>query len=260
MGRGLRFVAEQLSVRFCALEALSGVDLTIDGGERVAFVGPSGAGKTTLLRALGASLMPSSGRVEVGGVDVGRCGVKEGRQLRASIGFVPQDHALVPNVRVVQNVVAGRVGTRSFLGSVRDYAWPSRATLDEVHSLLDRVGIEDKLFERTDRLSGGQRQRVAIARALYQRPLAILADEPVASVDPSRARAVLELLTGISREGGLTLCASLHNVDYAREFFDRVVGLRAGKVVFDSRTDELDDARLGKLYALSADELLADGC
>lgn len=259
MARGQRFVATGLSVRFGAIEALAAIDLTIHAGERVAFVGPSGAGKTTLFRVLGASLVPSAGRVEVGGVDVASCSVREGRALRASIGFVPQDHALVPNVRVAQNVVAGRVGSRSFLGSLRDYAWPSWSTLDEVHALLDRVGIEDKLFERTDRLSGGQRQRVAIARALYQRPSAVLADEPVASVDPSRARAVLELLAGISRQDGITLCASLHNVDLAREFFDRVVGLRGGRIVFDSRTDELDDERLGKLYALSADELLADG-
>ncbi len=144
----------------------------------------------------------------------------------------------MPNLRVVQNVLMGRFGRQRLLGSLRMMFRPAGADLEEVHRILERVGIAEKMFERVDRLSGGQAQRVAIARALYQRAgRCLLADEPVASVDPARARDLLELLTGISAEEGLTLGVSLHNPDLVREFFPRVVGLRDGRVVFDAATD-----------------------
>ena len=122
----------------------------------------------------------------------------------------------------------------------------------EVHQAVlhghERVGIEEKLYQRTDRLSGGQQQRVAIARALYQQPTSILADEPVSSVDPARARSAVQLLTDISREDGLTLCVSLHNLNLAREFFPRLIGLRNGEIVFDSATSDLEEDRFQQLY------------
>ena len=124
-----------------------------------------------------------------------------------------------------------------------------------VHEILERVGIAEKLYERTDRLSGGQRQRVAIARALYQDPAALLPDEPISSLDPARSRDTLGLLMKISREEGLTLCASLHDLALAREFLPRLVGLRHGKVAFDRATAELDDADFHGLYDLAPEEL-----
>jgi phosphonate transport system ATP-binding protein len=128
-----------------------------------------------------------------------------------------------------------------------------------VHALLERVGVEDKLFQRTDTLSGGQSQRVAIARALYQRPAVLLCDEPVASVDPARAQAVVELLVEVARERGLALVVSLHDLDLARAHFPRIVGLRAGRVVFDARTSDVASARFDELYRLDEAELLSDG-
>jgi phosphonate transport system ATP-binding protein len=166
------------------------------------------------------------------------------------VGFVHQHHGLVPNVRVVQNVLAGRLGRQGVLRSLVGLAWPRRAEVREVHSLLERVGIGDKLFERTDSLSGGERQRVAVARALYQQPAALLADEPVASVDPARARAMIALLSGLASERGLTLVVSLHDLALARAHFSRLVGLRSGRVVFDRPAAELGDADFEALYAL----------
>jgi phosphonate transport system ATP-binding protein len=230
--------------------ALEGADLDVAPGEVVAVVGPSGSGKTTLLRVLGASRAPDAGTAEVLGERVDALGASALRTLRARIGFVHQDHALVPNVRVAQNVLAGALGRRGLLGGLRDLVWPRRADLERAHAVLDRVGIEETLFQRTDTLSGGQQQRVAIARALFQSPEALLADEPVASVDPSRAEALVQLLVELAREHGWTLVASLHDLELARRWFPRLVGLRSGRVVIDAPTADVDAAALEALFAI----------
>jgi phosphonate transport system ATP-binding protein len=247
------------SVRYGGLAALEGVSLAIGSGEAVALVGPSGAGKTTLLRLLNGTARAGSGTVRAGGRDLASLSGRELRGVRSRIAFVPQDFGLVPELRVVQNVASGRVGRRGLLGAVRDLLVPARATVREIHATLERVGIPEKLYERTERLSGGQQQRVAVARALFQSPESLLADEPVSSVDPARARATMELLVSLARERGLTLVVSLHHVDIAREFFPRLVGLRSGRVVFDRPTGELTEADFGALYRLRADEILQDG-
>jgi len=172
------------------------------------------------------------------------------RETRARVGFVHQDHSLVPNLRVVQNVIAGRLGRRSLLAGARSMLWPSRRDLLSAHELLERVGIPDLLYRRTDTLSGGQQQRVAIARALFQEPVAILADEPVASVDPARARSLISLLCEVARERALTLVVSLHDLELARSAFDRIVGLRNGQIAFDGETQELSDRDFDALYRL----------
>jgi phosphonate transport system ATP-binding protein len=253
------FRLEGASVRYGAARALEGVDLEIAPGEAVAFVGPSGAGKTTLLRLLNGTVRPTEGRVWVDGRELGSLPPRRLRAVRATIGFIHQDLSLVPNLRVSQNVISGGVGRQSFLGSLKSVLRPSKSELLRAHEILEQVGIGEKLFERTDRLSGGQRQRVAVARALYQGPAALLADEPVSSVDPARARDTIDLLTRVCREKRLTLVASLHHLDLAREFFPRLVGLRAGRVAFDRRAADLYDADLRDLYALTAAEMLADG-
>ena len=246
------FVLDGVSVVYGQAPALEQVSLQIRAGEAVAFVGPSGSGKTTLLRLLNGSVRPTSGNVRIRGRALGEMSATELRQTRASIGFVHQDLRLVPNLRVAQNVVAGRLGTLSLIGSLRAMLLPPRRLVHEVHEILERVGVGEKLYERTDRLSGGQKQRVAIARALFQRPVALLADEPVSSVDPARARDAVQLLAHISRESGLTLCVSLHNLDLAREFFPRLVGLRRGQVAFDARTTDLHRDQFDALYHLDA--------
>jgi phosphonate transport system ATP-binding protein len=241
-----------VGVAYDGRDALDGVDLEVRTGEVVAVVGPSGAGKTTLLRVLNGAVAPARGSACLAGLDLSRARPAELRAARSRVGFVHQDHALVPNLRAVQNVVAGRLGRRGWVASLRSLLWPSRADLEEVHALLERLGVGERLYARTDTLSGGQMQRIAVARALFQRPAALLADEPVASVDPERARATVALLVDLARERGLTLVVSLHDLALAREFFPRTVGLRAGRVLFDRPTSELGDADFARLYELPA--------
>ncbi len=251
-----RFLVEEVSVCFRAHRALDAVSLRVAPGECVGIIGPSGAGKTTLLRLLVGAVRPAAGTVRVDGRDLSELSLGELRELRAATGFVHQDHRLVPTQRVLTNVLSGRLGRWSLPRAVRELLWPRRCEQERVYEILARVGISEKIFERVDSLSGGQQQRVAIARALYQAPQALLADEPLSGVDPARARDTMQLLCGIARDERLTFCASLHNVELAREFFPRLVGMRGGRVLFDRPTAELAEADLTELYRLEADEML----
>lgn len=253
MAAGVHFRLRGVRVDYGNCCALDSIDIEIMPGEAVALVGPSGAGKTTLLGLLNGTVRPSRGTVAVDEHALGELSASELRRVRADIGFIHQDLALVPNLRVLQNVLAGRLGRISFLQGLRDALFPSRDSVADVYAILDRVGIPEKLYEPVHRLSGGQRQRVAIARALYQRPRALLADEPVSSVDPARARDAVALLIEISRERNLTLCTSLHNLDLAREFFPRLIGLRGARVAFD-RSSGVADREFSALYDLRAEE------
>ncbi|MBC8369506.1 MAG: ATP-binding cassette domain-containing protein [Planctomycetes bacterium] len=196
---------------------LRDINLQVKHGECIALLGPSGAGKTSLLRMLNG----------VVGSDLKSAGE------RAQIGFVHQDHSLVPNVRVANNVLMGRLGSLNFWQSLKRQLRPDKKELAVVHEILERVGIADKLFERTDSLSGGERQRVALARALYQQPRMLLADEPVASLDPQRARQIIKLLHETAHQEGWTFVVSLHDEDLAREFFPRIVVIEDGEIVSD---------------------------
>jgi phosphonate transport system ATP-binding protein len=244
------FELDGTSVLYDGHAALADAHLRVERGEAVALVGPSGAGKTTLLRLLCAAVTPTSGRVLVAGQDLEALSQGKLQGLRARIGFVHQDLALVPNLRVSQNVIAGSLGSLGFLRSVRAMLLPSSRELDRASGILERVGIGEKLFQRTDSLSGGQRQRVAIARALYQEPWAILADEPVSSVDPARARDTVALLRELCAERGLTLIVSLHDLQLAREILPRLVGLRGGRIVFDRSTQAVSEQDFRELYRL----------
>ncbi len=252
------FQLNGVTCRFRDLVAVDGVSLSIDEGEQVAFIGPSGSGKTTLIRVLNTTLLPDEGELSILGEPVADHGVAALRLLRARIGTMPQHLGLVENLTAIQNVILGRGGTRSTLRSVRDLLLPDSADAEKIHQLLDRVGIEDKLYTQVAKLSGGQKQRVAIARALFQEPEILLADEPVSAVDPARARDTVKLLTELSGEHGFTLCVSLHHVELAKEFFPRLIGLRAGKIVFDSAPDSLTQSELDGLYELSDEEMMTD--
>jgi len=249
------FVLDGVGVSFASTRALKQVGLTIGTGEAVALVGPSGSGKTTLLRLLNGMLRADQGSVHSLGEEVGVVNTRRLRELRARIAFIPQDRGLVPNLSVVQNVLLGRVGRRSLLGALRDMMLPPKPEEEAIHALLERVGLPEKIFDRVDTLSGGQKQRVALARALYQDPRAILADEPVSSLDPARARDLVGLLLEVAREGGLTLVTSIHQLDLALEFFPRVVGLRGGKIVFDGPPSALGEKETASLYDLSQQEM-----
>ncbi len=252
------FQLKHITCRFGNLAAVDDVSLEIQTGESVALIGPSGSGKTTLLRTLNTMRGPESGSVSVFGESIAGFGAKDFRKLRSRIAFIPQHLGLVPNLSVLQNVILGRGGKRGTIRSLRDIIAPSKIDVREIHEILDRVGIEEKLYSRTDRLSGGQQQRVAIARALFQKPEAILADEPVSAVDPARARDTVQLLSSLSEEEGFTLVVSLHNLELAHEYFPRLVGVRAGKLVFDAAPDDIPEAEMTALYELSESEMMVD--
>jgi len=227
--------------------ALDGIDFQIQKGERVALIGPSGAGKTTLFRLLNCTLKPTSGKLWIDGDDVEMLHGQRLRHARQRIGTVYQQHNLVPRLKVIHNVLAGKLGRWSTLRSLVSLASPSDVEL--AHKALREVGIPDKLFERTDELSGGQQQRVAIARVLVQDPAVILADEPVSSVDPSLATAIVRLLLDISRDMRKTLLISLHSVDLALAYFPRVIGIKNGSAAFDLSPDKISEEMLEDLYA-----------
>lgn len=236
------------SVRFGALTVLDEVDLAVRPGERVAVIGPSGAGKTTLIGLLNGTVTATSGRVRVLGCVYARSSAREVRATRRRLGTIHQQFALVDQLRTVHNVNAGQLGAWPFWKAAQSLVRPRN--VDRVREALERVGIADKLYERTGDLSGGEQQRVAIARVLIQQPLAILADEPVASLDPARGLEIMSLLLDLSAEAGVTLLTSLHDVDMALNKFERVVGLRAGRIAFDKRRVDLGDSEVAALYSL----------
>ena len=230
--------------------ALDGFDLEVAAGERVALVGPSGAGKTTALRLCTASAPLAGGRVRVLGHDLAEAGVDELRHVRRQVGTVHQQLHLVGPLRVVHNVNAGRLGSWSRARALLSLVHPVRA--EEARAALARVGIADKLLERTDRLSGGEQQRVALARVLVQDPQLILADEPVSSLDPARAEEVMDLLDEVVLDRCRTLLVSLHDFALARRRCDRIVGVRAGRVAFDLPAADVTDEIGERLYRIEA--------
>ena len=243
---------DSVTVRYGALEALKQISISIQRGERIALIGPSGSGKSTFLGLLNGSVRPSSGEVYVDGVALSSFSAKQLREHRRSVGFVYQDHNLVPTLRVIQNVLSAKLGEGSFLTACKLLFFAGAKEQEEVFELLKRLGVGEKLFEYVSTLSGGERQRVAIARALFQTPHTLLADEPVASVDPIRARETLSIFSDIARNDGLTLCMSLHNVELAKGLLDRVVGIRSGVLQLDSPQSEIAAEDLSVLYALDS--------
>lgn len=241
---------KDVSLRVESRRILDSVTLTVGRQEKVAILGPSGAGKTTLLRMLGAQMPPTLGQVELQGQNPWLASSGELRQIRSRVGFIHQSLALVPHLRVWQNVAAGRLGRAGTLGHLRRMTLATRTELRELHATLEQVGVADLLFQRTGFLSGGEQQRVAIARSLYQQPEILLADEPVASVDPARAEQVMELLTQLAQGGGFPLVVSLHDPELAQRHMDRLIGLRHGRVVFDSTPNEITSKAITELYAL----------
>jgi len=238
-----------VEVRYGADPALSAT-LDIAPGERVALVGPSGAGKSTLLGLCSGARPLAAGTVEVLGVDLAAASRRGLRAVRSRIGSVHQGLDLVGPLTALQNVSAGRLGR---WGTVRSLASLVRP-VDPGPALeaMRRLGIEDLAGARTDRLSGGEQQRVALARVLVQDPALVLADEPIASLDPGRARVVMDLLTEVVAGDARTLLVSLHDFAAAQETCDRVVGLRRGEVVFDLPAGEVTAAHRDALYRLGA--------
>ena len=232
--------------RFGATTALTGADLEVARGEIVVLLGLSGSGKSTLLRHLDGLETPTSGTVEVLGSAVPTLEGKALRGLRSRVGFIFQQFELVPSLTVLENVLTGS------LSSVRGprlglWGYSKDAKLRALGH-LERVGLLERAYQRSDTLSGGQQQRVAIARALMQRPEILLADEPVASLDPESSDQVMALIREIAADQGLTVVCSLHQVDLAISWADRIVGLRHGEVVLNTSTTGLSKAEVMEIY------------
>ena len=229
---------------------LDDVCLRIDDGEFVAIIGRSGAGKSTLLRAVNRMHQITSGTLMVNGTDVTGLSGKRLRQFRRGIGMVFQSFNLVTRTSVIKNVLAACVPDMPFwrvlLGAFRKE--------DKIKALesLDKVGILDKAYMRADQLSGGQQQRVALARTLTQDPHIILADEPVAALDPVTAKQVMEDFVHINQELGISILLNIHHVELALEYADRVIGIRAGKIVYDGPSKQVDQAVLDAIYGEDA--------
>lgn len=225
---------------------LKGLDLEVAGSGITAIIGSSGAGKSTLLRCINRLIEPDSGTVLLGGTDL--TGLKGAalREARRSIGMIFQSFNLLDRLTVMENVLAGRLGYVNFWQAAgRRYP---QSDINRAYELLGLVGMQDFVNQRASRLSGGQRQRVGVIRALMQEPSIILADEPTASLDPRTSEQIMELLRDISNRFNLPVIINIHNVDQARAYTDRIVGLRYGRIIFDGQPDSLDDAALDAIY------------
>ena len=233
--------------------AVNGVSLEIQRGEFVVLIGLSGSGKSSLLRCINRLVEPTSGRIVFDGADVTRASRAELRQIRRRIGMVFQQFNLVRRGSVLSNTLAGRLGYRSAWRTI--LGRPLREDVAAAFENLGRVGIADKAFARADALSGGQQQRVGIARALMQHPDLMLADEPVASLDPATSHSVMKYLEEINKKDGITVICSLHFLSLARRYGTRVVALKGGAVAFDGRPDAIDERRFKEIYGEDAVEV-----
>ena len=249
------------STTFGTRKALDGVSLQVERGEMVALIGPSGSGKSTLLRAISglARIDPGPGQITAFGETVQARGKvsDQVRSVRARIGMVFQQFNLVNRISLFSNVALGMLGRIGFARGLLGL-WPAPEKASVMQALA-RVGVAEYAGQRAQTLSGGQQQRAAIARALVQRAEVILADEPVASLDPVAARKVMDLLCDLNRDEGISVVVSLHQVDYALRYCRRVIALKAGRVVYDGPAAGLDHKTLIDIYGPEIEEVFWEG-
>lgn len=229
---------------------LDDICLTIQSGEIVALVGPSGSGKSTLMNSIMRAVPLTSGEIWLENRNIQD--YQDNKQFAEQVGMLHQQYDLVKQLEVIHNVLAGRLNQWGFWRSLFSLVKPQEKQI--VEQALAAVGLLDKIDQPTAELSGGEQQRVAIARLLVQNPKLILADEPVSALDPVNAQNVLALLTGLVREQGKTLIASMHSVEYAKTYFDRMIGIKQGKIVFDLQTEQVTQEQLNALYGLVKNE------
>jgi phosphonate transport system ATP-binding protein len=235
-----------LSRRFGSTMAVANANLQIEAGEMVGIIGRSGAGKSTMLRLINRLIEPTEGAIHASGTDITTLHGRALRQWRARTAMIFQQFNLVHRLDVLTNVLCGRLhdisGPRMLLK-----LFTETERVDAINA-LDRMGLAEFAMQRADALSGGQQQRVAIARALMQRPETILADEPIASLDPMNAKVVMDALADINRRDGITVLCNLHTLDTARAYCGRIIGMAAGRIVFDGAPEQLTDPVLRTIY------------
>ncbi|MBI1299189.1 phosphonate ABC transporter ATP-binding protein [bacterium] len=235
------------------VRALQGVSFDVPKGQFCAVIGLSGSGKSTLLRCINRLIDPTSGTILFDGADVTAANEVQLRRIRRRIGMIFQHFNLVHRSPVITNVLAGRLGYTSPVWSIFNRF--TAKDIEKAHAQLARVGLSEKAHDRADDLSGGQQQRVGIARALMQDPALILADEPVASLDPVLAHSIMRHLEEINRKDGVTVMCSLHFLDLVHAYADRVIALNEGKLMFDGPPEEIDDAKFKDIYGKEAERV-----
>jgi phosphonate transport system ATP-binding protein len=241
--------AKNLHVSYGDLHVLRGIDFNVPSGQGVVLLGANGCGKSTLMRSLNGLERVSSGTIRIAGNDLTTARGANLRAIRRGMGYVFQQFNLVPQLSAFQNVLLGAMG-RHPLGLLNCLALTaSQSERDRAMNCLERVGMADRATHRPAELSGGQQQRVAIARMLMQAPQLVIADEPIASLDPKAGREVLDLLWRIVREEGLSMLCTLHQLDLATEYGDRIIGLKAGKIEIDAVVADTDRDMLNQLYS-----------
>ena len=219
---------------------IKNINLTIKEGELVALIGISGSGKSTLLRCINRLIEPTKGEILIRGKPILNCTRKEAEHTRKRIGMIFQDFNLLQRSLVIQNVLVGRLG----------YSWIYSQKDKEISlECLRQVGIEELAYRRVEALSGGQQQRVGIARALAQGPTIILADEPVSNLDPTRKKEIVDLISEIHKREGITTIISIHDIDIAKKYASRLVGLAKGQIIFDGTSQELSDEKISDIFA-----------
>ena len=239
------------------VHALKGVSFTVREGEFVSVIGPSGSGKSTLLRAINRLIPISGGTVWLDGQAVSAQRGKGLRQLRRKVGMIFQNYNLVYSLSVLQNVLHGRLGYMSGLKGV--FGLYSEADKQEGLDLLEELGLADFAYNRASDLSGGQKQRVGIARAIMQGPKLLLCDEPIASLDPSSAKTIMDLLRDMTQRRNIACIVNLHQLDVALKYSTRIIGLSKGEIVFDGPPEQLNDATIERIYGTSRENLMMGG-
>ncbi|MFV0467038.1 MAG: phosphonate ABC transporter ATP-binding protein [Lachnospiraceae bacterium] len=244
---------KDLKKHYGSVRALDGVDCTIEKGEFVVVIGPSGAGKSTFIRCINRLIDPTSGEIRFNGDRIEKIRGEKLRNTRRKIGMIFQHYNLVDRTNVLKNVLHGRLGYMPPLKSL--FQLYDRDDRKHAVELLERVGIKDQMYKRADELSGGQKQRVGICRALIQDPQILLADEPIASLDPKSAKVVMDTLYQITREKGLSVVVNLHQVDFAKTYATRIIGLKNGKKIFDGKPEELTEEMIHIIYEGKEDQM-----
>lgn len=236
--------------------ALDSVTFSVQAGEFVAIIGPSGAGKSTLLRCINRLIDVSSGDICFDGVSVPKLRGAALRRHRTQIGMIFQHYNLVNRLSVIENVLHGRLGYKNTLQGILGL-YTEREKREAVR-ILETLGLSDQMYKRCDQLSGGQKQRVGIARALVQQPKMMLCDEPIASLDPSSAKVIMDTLRDINQTMGITLLVNLHQVDVALHYAERIIGINRGQVIYDGPPEALSNEQIYQIYGSEAGELILD--
>lgn len=236
--------------------ALQDVSLTIEEGDFVSVIGPSGAGKSTLLRCINRLVDTSEGEIVFDGQDITKISKKDLRKVRTKTGMIFQHYNLVNRLSVIENVLHGRLGHKSTISGVLGYY--TEKEKEKAFHILEKLGLAEFAYKRCDELSGGQKQRVGIARAIMQEPRLILCDEPIASLDPSSSKVIMDHLSDINRTMRITCIINLHQVEVALKYSKRIIGISAGRVVYDGPAEKLDQKTIHEIYQSDEGGLITD--